>query len=161
MFYSNVVQTTRTHFLTVNSWPRRMYLNWGELMHRLFSDSFNDAMIFQRAGTGLLGIVFASLVRQYTVTDIQELIPLITKNLTLNNVVSSSSSPPSKVNVRRVNVSAEALDWVALHNTPPNKRRDTYSYQQIDLLLVIDCIYHPSLLPSLIDTIDHLSPPEV
>jgi protein N-lysine methyltransferase METTL21D len=54
-------------------------------------------------------------------------------------------------------VSAEALDWVALHNSPPAIRRAAYSYPPIDLLLVVDCIYHPSLLPALVDTIDYLA----
>lgn len=29
----------------------------------------------------------------------------------------------------------------------------------VDVLLVVDCIYHPSLLPSLIETIDYLTSP--
>lgn len=110
------------------------------------------------AGTGLLGVVFSSLVRQYTATDIADLIPLITKNLTLNNVLggtrtSSTGQPAGKV-------SAEPLDWVSLRNCPPSKRQSAYAYPLTDLLLVVDCIYHPSLLPALVDTIDHLATPE-
>jgi hypothetical protein len=29
-----------------------------------------------------------------------------------------------------------------------------------DILLVVDCIYHPSLLPALVDTLHHLSIPD-
>ena len=115
---------------------------------------------FLRAGTGLLGVVFASLVRQYTATDIAELVPLIKKNLALNNVPDYSPSSPSKSAPPRANVSAEALDWVALRNCSPSKRQSIYLYPPIDLLLVVDCIYHPSLLPALVDTIDHLATPE-
>ena len=57
-------------------------------------------------------------------------------------------------------VKAEALDWLALQECPPNIRRSVYSYDPIDLLLVVDCIYHPSLLPALVETIDYLSIPD-
>ena len=116
------------------------------------------ALILARAGTGLLGIIFAPLVRQYTATDIKELVPLISKNLAANGVLSGST--PGKGVAAKTGVVAEALDWVSLHNATPSTRRSTYAYPPIDLLLVIDCIYHPSLLPSLVNAIDHLSTPD-
>lgn len=111
------------------------------------------------AGTGLLGVILAPIVRRYTATDIDDLVPLITKNLTLNGILSIPSSPV-KGAPTKMNVSAEALDWVALRNCPASKRQSAYSYPPLDLLLVVDCIYHPSLLPALVDTIDHMATAE-
>ncbi|EKM54140.1 uncharacterized protein PHACADRAFT_209956 [Phanerochaete carnosa HHB-10118-sp] len=111
------------------------------------------------AGTGLLGVIFAPLAEHYTVTDIDDLIPLIKKNLALNGVPNTPPSPP-KGAPTKASVSAEALDWVALQNCSASKRHSIYSYSPMDLLLVIDCIYHPSLLPALVDTIDYLATPE-
>lgn len=42
----------------------------------------------------------------------------------------------------------------------PSVRRRGFSYPFIDLLLIVDCIYHPLLLPPLVDTIDYLATPE-
>ncbi|GJE95861.1 Diaminohydroxyphosphoribosylamino-pyrimidine deaminase-like protein [Phanerochaete sordida] len=125
----------------------------------LDSSRLQDANVLELgAGTGLLGVVFAPLVKRYTVTDIDDLIPLISKNLALNGVLTPSSQSKGAPTVP--NVSAEPLDWVALQNCSASKRQTAYSYPPIDLLLVVDCIYHPSLLPALVDTIDYLSTPE-
>lgn len=113
------------------------------------------------SGTGLLGVLLSQLTKQYTVTDIDDLVPLIKKNLSLNipnldatpKRTASASTPSCKV-------TAESLDWVELLNCPPALRRSSFSYDLIDLLLIVDCIYHPSLLPSLIHAIDYLSTPE-
>lgn len=116
-----------------------------------------------RAGTGLLSIALARLVRQYTVTDAEELLPLIRKNVKLNFPgwkETSSQSSHDKHTGNSYNVNVDALDWLALRQCPPNARRSAYSYDLIDLLLVVDCIYHPSLLPALVETIDYLSAPE-
>jgi protein N-lysine methyltransferase METTL21D len=117
--------------------------------------ALNDP-VMNRAGTGLMAIVLSSLVRKYTATDIQDLIPLISKNLALNHISPSSSSATQPLR----NVTAEALDWIMLRNSSPSLRRTAFSYSPVDLLLVVDCIYHPSLLPALVDTIDHLATPE-
>jgi len=98
------------------------------------------------AGTGLLSIVLSPLVHLYTATDIAELIPLIRKNIT-QNVVSSI--------LPRVN--AEELDWLRLQSATSAQRLKFFAYPEIDLLLVVDCIYHPSLLPALVETICHLA----
>ena len=98
------------------------------------------------AGTGLLSIALSPLVRQYTVTDIADLVPLIRKNLALN-----TPSPRSS------NVTAEELDWVQFESTSPDLRSKFFSCPIVDLLLVVDCVYHPSLLPPLIETINHLT----
>ena len=86
-------------------------------------------------------------------TDIPDLIPLIRKNVSLN----FATWPP--------NVTAAALDWVELSSTPPARRSrvfpspgssDTDAY---DLVLAVDCIYNPSLVPALLTTIDYLQTP--
>lgn len=53
----------------------------------------------------------------------------------------------------------EELDWVILHSTPPRLR--IRHSPAIDLLLIVDCIYHPSLLPALVETLDSLTVPEL
>ena len=97
-------------------------------------------------------------VRHYTVTDIDELIPLIRKNIARNlpalpAPTSRSKHPPPAA----PNVTATALDWVALHAAPMPLRARLVPAEPVDLLLVVDCIYHPSLLPPLLTTIDYLT----
>ncbi len=115
-------------------------------------DSFS---IFERAGTGLLSILLSPLVRHYTVTDIDALIPLISKNLVLNSLLRDKGSGHFTGDT----ITVEALDWIALHKAPASSRRTLFPYAPIDLLLVVDCIYHPSLLPALVETIDYLATP--
>ncbi|EED81687.1 predicted protein [Postia placenta Mad-698-R] len=120
-----------------------------------------------RAGTGLLSIVLSPLVMRYTATDIEDLIPLIRKNLAHNsprNPPAAKTSQKTKYARGRIvdhtpNVIAEALDWVVLHNASPSIRRSLCSFAPVNLLLVVDCIYHPSLLPALLSTIDCLAVP--
>lgn len=102
------------------------------------------------SGTGLLSIALAPLVRRYTATDIGHLIPLIRKNVTLNFPGWPSSGP---------NIAVEELDWQLLESTPISQRAKIFNFEPVDLLLVVDCIYHPSLLSSLVTTIDYLSIP--
>ncbi|KAL4250006.1 hypothetical protein ABKN59_005937 [Abortiporus biennis] len=109
------------------------------------------------AGTGLLGVVLGRLVRQYTATDIDPLIPLIRKNLSLN-IPGWVDPSQQQVGPCTRSVTAEPLDWVVLHQHAPS-RKPIYSFEPVDLLLVVDCIYHPSLLPSLVHTIDYLTTP--
>ncbi|TCD71651.1 hypothetical protein EIP91_007398 [Steccherinum ochraceum] len=130
----------------------------------LNSAMLEDAHILELgAGTGLLAIALTRLVRHYTVTDMEELLPLIRKNLRLNLAgwdASSSPRPHGTQTEIRHDVKAEALDWLTLQKCSPNTRRSAYSFEPIDLLLVVDCIYHPFLLPALVETIDYLSTPE-
>ena len=100
------------------------------------------------AGTGLLSIVLSSLVRQYTVTDLSSILPLIRKNIALN----------SSTNMLQ-DIQVEELDWLHLLQTPPLTRNRIYplptTEQAYDLILAVDCIYNPALLPALIETIDY------
>ncbi|KAI6167395.1 hypothetical protein EDD17DRAFT_1540633 [Pisolithus thermaeus] len=119
------------------------------------------------AGTGLLGIALSPLFRAYTTTDIAALLPLIRKNMTLN--------PQPKYGVvgsQCMNLTVEELDWLTLASLPPGPTRTRYCPSPRvgvsstpdkddiwDLILAVDCIYHPSLLRPLVDTIEALSTP--
>ncbi|KAJ3560597.1 hypothetical protein NP233_g10731 [Leucocoprinus birnbaumii] len=106
------------------------------------------------AGTGVLSLLLSPLCRKYTATDIPELVPLIQKNVDLNFPQVSASSSPS-------DICARALDWVELKSTPLHRRQTFFPIEDvIDLLLVVDCIYHPSLLPALTETINYLAAPD-
>lgn len=80
------------------------------------------------------------------------------KNLGLNNVQIAANTAHPDESSR--GISAEALNWITLQKCSPSTRRTQFSYAPIDLLLVVDCIYHPSLLPALVATIDHLTTPD-
>lgn len=101
------------------------------------------------AGTGLLALALSPLVKHYTATDIGSLIPLIKKNVALNFSATSDS-----------NVSVEELNWIALHSASSvAQKKKIYDTETnpIDLLLLVDCLYHPSLIPPCLATIDYLT----
>ncbi|KAI0046497.1 hypothetical protein FA95DRAFT_1560050 [Auriscalpium vulgare] len=94
------------------------------------------------AGTGLLAVALGPLVRRYTATDIPALVPLLRKNL------SHARSQPD--------TTATALDWA---HPPVRQLPAAVLADPADLLLVVDCIYHPALVPPLLDTISALAVP--
>ena len=108
--------------------------------------------------------MLAPLVRTYTITDIRPLLPLIRKNVSLNSRDGSLGKSKS-------NITIEELDWLALTSLPPGTARARYcpvprvsdtrpesnDHGAWDLVLVVDCIYNPSLLPALVDAIDTVS----
>ena len=104
--------------------------------------------LYLSAGTGLLSIALSPLAKRYTVTDTEPLVPLIKKNL-------SSNFPSGH------NVSVQDLDWILLESTTPPQRAKIFDTekQPIDLLLAVDCLYHPSLIPPFVSTIDYLTTP--
>ncbi|KAF9461538.1 putative methyltransferase-domain-containing protein [Collybia nuda] len=107
------------------------------------------------AGTGLLAAAFSHLVQRYTVTDISALTPLLRKNIGLN----FSGWPKNPPLTPGSNIFVEELDWVLLHSMTPTQRSKNFSFEPVDILLIVDCIYHPSLLPALVDTIGYLAIP--
>jgi len=126
-------------------------------------DSFLDPSILKTqhvvelgAGTGLLAIALSPFVGRYTVTDIKDLVPLLRKNMTLNFDGWPDCLDPTPGS----NVFVEEVDWLVLHSTAAAQRLRLVAFEPIDLLLVVDCVYHPSLLPALVETIDCLATPE-
>lgn len=109
------------------------------------------------AGTGLLAVALAPHVRHYTVTDTRDLQNLLHKNIAANftgwpnHCVSTAPG---------YNVSVEELDWITLSNTTPAQRGNLVAIDPVDLVLTIDCIYHPSLLSPLVETINHFAIPD-
>lgn len=92
-------------------------------------------------------------MQRYTVTDIKELLPLLRKN-----VGSNFDGWPNRVSpALGSNVFVEEIDWMLLSTTNPANRHRLVDFPPADLLLVVDCIYHPSLLPALVETIDYLT----
>ncbi|KAG6827206.1 hypothetical protein H0H92_012790 [Tricholoma furcatifolium] len=111
------------------------------------------------AGTGLLAVALAPYVGHYTVTDIADLQALLRKNVAANFTGwpdhCVAPTPGS-------NISVKELDWVVLNNTPFAHRKKLMvdiDSDPVDLILVVDCIYHPSLLPALVETIHHITVP--
>ena len=152
------------------------------------------------AGTGLLPVLLAPLVKHYTATDVAGLTHLISKNVRLNAADHDLS-----------NVVVETLDWELLHCTSVSRRRKAFPYtggrdtkedsalhdahrarheheharhgthdtrnahndprngfddaqdgsdDAPDLILAVDCIYHPSLVGPLVSTINHFARPD-
>ncbi|KAF4594049.1 hypothetical protein EYR40_008847 [Pleurotus pulmonarius] len=118
------------------------------------------------AGTGLLAILLSPYVKHYTATDIEALIPLIRKNISSNTIDRVHASLPSSIKAAQhsSNISTQTLDWLDLHALASPTLRTKYisavSPEPVDLLLIVDCIYNPSLLPALVSTIDTLAIPE-
>ena len=54
---------------------------------------------------------------------------------------------------------AQDLDWVTLQSTPPALRAKAFPFEVVDLLLMVDCVYHPSLVSPLVDTVRYLTTP--
>lgn len=110
-----------------------------------------------RAGTGLLSIALSSLVGRYTATDIGPLIPLIQKNVALN----FPRWPHISEGTKGANISVEELDWISIQSASASQRPKIYNKDNnpVDLLLVVDCIYHPALIPPFLATVDYLATP--
>ncbi|KAJ8473592.1 hypothetical protein ONZ45_g16236 [Pleurotus djamor] len=120
----------------------------------LDADRLRSAHVLELgAGTGLLSVLFSPYVGKYTATDIEPIIPLIRKNISTNIEARRTPSHPDALS----NVLAHTLDWVQFHSTTASIRQQylsSISPEPVDLLLIVDCIYHPSLLSPLLTTID-------
>lgn len=97
-------------------------------------------------------------MRRYTVTDTVDLVGLIRKNV--KHRFSNWGSNPSP-DSPGANVVVESLDWVQLQQCSETQRKTVLSNveQPIDLVLAVDCIYHPSLIAPLLGAIDCLTTP--
>lgn len=116
------------------------------------------------SGTGLLSIALSACSKSYTATDIAPLLPLIRKNVALNFAGWTQDTKPSGRSPGS-NISVEELDWETLLSLPPAGRsryhpKPPEPNAAWDLVLIVDCIYHPSLLPALVETIETVSSAE-
>lgn len=118
------------------------------------------------AGTGLLGLIVAPHVKSYMCTDLRDLIPLINKNVSLNR---------SLVPNLEERLTIGALDWNDVHKCPAPSRQRVFSHVSdeakdtmesstdpssgFDLILAVDCVYNPSLIPPLLTTINQFATP--
>lgn len=108
------------------------------------------------AGTGLVSLLMSPLVRKYTVTDTVDLVGLIRKN------VKHRFSGWGSNQAAGANLAVESLDWVQLQQCTETQRKTLLSNvsQPIDLVLAVDCIYHPSLISPLLGAINCLATPK-
>jgi hypothetical protein len=96
----------------------------------------------RRSGTGLLALGLSPLARRYTATDMPALLPLLRRNLL--------SVPPTTADA----ITVAALDW-----TLPTLRQVDVSMDPPDVLLIVDCIYHPTLVRPLLSTMTAIAAP--
>ncbi|KAF9499512.1 hypothetical protein BDN71DRAFT_1441631 [Pleurotus eryngii] len=149
---------------------RQLYFgNAGDRPNLLDAERLKSSHVLELgAGTGLLSILLSPFVKHYTATDIEALIPLIRKNISYNNIDHIHANLPFSIkptaHQHPSNISVQTLDWFDLHDLTSPTLRTKYisavSPEPVDLLLIVDCIYNPSLLPALISAIDALAVPE-
>ncbi|KAJ6581459.1 putative methyltransferase-domain-containing protein [Mycena capillaripes] len=128
----------------------------------LFDERLRDARVLELgSGTGLLSIALSPLVAHYIATDIEALLPLIRKNLSLNFPGWPDIRSRPGVTVPGQNVAVDELNWETLHSTPASRRAQLFPPppSPFDLVLVVDCIYHPALLPPLLTAMNYVSTP--
>ena len=123
------------------------YLQENFSIHTRISDhsSSQPDIKYNRAGTGLLALALNPLVRKYTATDTPALLPLLRKNVL---------SVPSTSSTSTTTATVTALDW-----TLPAQRQLDVRADPPDILLVVDCIYHPTLVHPLLTTMTSLTVP--
>lgn len=104
-------------------------------------------------------MALSPLVRQYTATDIAPLVPLIRKNVSHNFPEYSETQLHDSEKGR--NILVEELDWISIESASLSQRIKAYNTTErpVDLLLVVDCLYHPSLIPPFLATVDYLATP--
>lgn len=98
----------------------------------------NDCIAIELgSGTGLVGLVTAVLGCKAHVTDLEDLVPLLQKNIEANDLKDKAS--------------ASVLKW--------GEQKDGV-LPEADLLLVADCVYYDESLLPLLETIAALSGPD-
>ncbi|KAH7106076.1 putative methyltransferase-domain-containing protein [Auriculariales sp. MPI-PUGE-AT-0066] len=102
----------------------------------------NGTILELGAGTGILATALYSRSAQYIATDLVELVPLIQKNLNLNDCPST--------------VVATAIDWTVLHSLQSTKRDAVFPVPPgLTVVLAVDTLYNPSLVPPFVSTLEH------
>lgn len=96
------------------------------------------------AGTGAVGLVAAALgAKKVILTDLPRIVPLLEEGIALNK---------HKINTK---IEARSLTWGDLSDSESLKN------EQIDLILISDCIYYEASVKPLIQTLINLSHPGV
>jgi len=117
------------------------------------------------AGTGLLALVLSHWTNRFTATDLDYLVPLIQKNINHNFTSTAGALTRYLPDSRRENKSAErltveCLNWFDIHDAPLSFRAKSFPTNLptagvADIILAIDCVYNPSLLPPLVTVLNH------
>jgi hypothetical protein len=94
------------------------------------------------------------MARRYTATDMPALLPLLRKNLLSVPAppTTGTSTVTAAAAVERITVAA--LDW-----SLPAQRQIDVRADPPDVLLVVDCIYHPTLVRPLLATMTAFAAP--
>ncbi|KAF8587886.1 hypothetical protein K439DRAFT_1652164 [Ramaria rubella] len=131
------------------------------------------------AGTGLLSILLAPYVAHYTATDLPSLLPLIRKNQIHNLVplllakvsiddldwIQLQNTPAHLRNKNFLTRKAQEPSLQHHDGKGATSRRiislgqASLSERRFDLILVVDCVYNPSLIAPLLSTIEYLTTP--
>jgi SAM-dependent methyltransferase len=97
------------------------------------------------SGTGTLSILLGQLVKEWTATDIAELLPLIAKNHKHNIT-----------RLARTNLNFRELDWTWSSQMFARNAQEMV-HQQYDLLFAADCLYNEALLQPFVNTINRVN----
>ena len=107
-------------------------------------------------------------MEHYTITDLEYLTPLIQKNMLTNKdrvcqigrrarTHRHANHSPDCAEPNLDNTSIEALDWTRIENMKTSSRKPTWPLQatrNVDLVVAVDCVYNPSLIPAFLDTLE-------
>ena len=102
-----------------------------------------DASVLELgAGTGILATLLGPLCKSWIATDIEALLPLISKNITRNCPTKGAS------------IEARELDWTwsrkQLEQNYPNDQTIW------DVVIAVDCLYNETLVQPFVDTLEKL-----
>ncbi|KAF8327749.1 uncharacterized protein EI90DRAFT_3066882 [Cantharellus anzutake] len=139
---------------------------------------FREARVLELgSGIGLLGCLFAPLVKHYIVTDLPEMLPLIQKNMD-ENVTKTDSNPPQTRAHRSKNrqsldaqvpsapnYSIAALDWTDVATSAPSSTARKLvrtsvlgsPSEHIDLIIAVDTLYNTSLVSPFLATLEEFA----
>lgn len=88
------------------------------------------------SGTGVLSVLLGPHTRRWIATDLPELVPLIDKNIKMNQNDNSGSSPKKKKQTSSqpgVSIVANELDWLSIADTDARSRARARARQHIQL----------------------------
>jgi hypothetical protein len=118
----------------------------------------------------MLGIILSPWAKRYTITDLDYLVPLIRKNVAANQEIiqkitlqaracrNMTDTQDNNIPISG-NIDVDSLDWRSIQPAMrmPTSRKPTWPLQAndaVDLIIAVDCIYNPSLIPAFLNTLD-------